>query len=81
MLNQLHICRHSMACLACASLGFACHFGSIMQAPTMYVYIVLVRSLRDGRRSCWVITPSESGCYDLDIFGHDILDWRRELLP
>jgi len=38
---------------------------------------VLVRSLRDGSTARWLIVPRPSGCYDLDIFGHDILDWQR----
>ncbi len=47
----------------------------------MYAYVVQVRSLRDGRVSTWLIKPSESGCYDLDLYmGHDILDWVCVLL-
>ena len=46
----------------------------------MYVYIVRARSLRDGGISYWMIVPRASGCYDFDVFGHDILDWHRFLL-
>ncbi len=62
-------------------LGVACLLGSIVQAPAMYGYLVLVRSLRDGSVGWCVIAPSESGCYDFDVFGHDVLDWQRVLLP
>ncbi len=61
-------------------MRLACNFG--LQAPAMYAYVVQVRSLRDGRVSTWLIKPSESGCYDLDLYmGHDILDWVCVLLP